>query len=53
MFEFTTTRFDDVDRELIAAHIASGKPRYSNTLYLNGGGSSAAGPTMRPSRGLS
>lgn len=38
MFEFNNTRFDRIDRELIAEHVASGQPRYSNTLYRIGGG---------------
>lgn len=38
MFEFAKTTFDAVDHELIAAHVATGQPRYSNTLYLLGGG---------------
>uniref|UniRef100_B0T9A9 Uncharacterized protein n=1 Tax=Caulobacter sp. (strain K31) TaxID=366602 RepID=B0T9A9_CAUSK len=33
-----TSCYDLIDRDLIAAHIASGQPRYSNTLYLRGGG---------------
>ncbi|MCA0359015.1 MULTISPECIES: hypothetical protein [unclassified Caulobacter] len=38
MFEFTKTTFDHIDDDLIAQHLASGMPRYSNTLYLLGGG---------------
>ncbi len=38
MFELAKTTFDAVDHELIAAHVATGQPRYSNTLYLLGGG---------------
>ena len=38
MFEFAKTSFDAVDHALITAHVASGQPRYSNTLYLAGGG---------------
>ncbi|WP_454718754.1 hypothetical protein [Caulobacter segnis] len=38
MFEFANTAFDAVEAQLIVAHVASGQPRYSNTLYLLGGG---------------
>lgn len=38
MFEFTKTTFDHIDEDLIAQHLASGMPRYSNTLHLVGGG---------------
>ncbi|WP_343699644.1 hypothetical protein [Caulobacter sp.] len=38
MFEFTKTTFDHIDDDLIAQHLASGMPRYSNTLHLSGGG---------------
>lgn len=38
MFEFTKTTFDHIDHDLIAQHLASGMPRYSNTLHLIGGG---------------
>ena len=33
-----STQFDLIDRELIEAHVASGQPRYSVTLYLARGG---------------
>lgn len=38
MFEFAKTPMTDLDHDLVAAHAASGQPRYSNTLYLAGGG---------------
>lgn len=38
MFEFAKTSFDAVEEQLILAHVANGQPRYSNTLYLVGGG---------------
>lgn len=34
----SSIEFDILDQQLIATHKASGKPRYSNTLYLAGGG---------------
>lgn len=34
----SSTEYDLIDRQLIEDHLASGQPRYSNTLYLLGGG---------------